>query len=129
MNTSSTAEARPTTGRAAADTTKADPKVEEMRVGLLDGLAGIVRNYTTAHTVAHVHEFIESLATVPTAAKVFGVSPRTVYAWKKKGTLPAVQLGCGCVRFDQMEIHRFLECRKRTARLAAGRRATTNRRK
>lgn len=38
------------------------------------------------------------------AAEHFGVHPRTIYAWIRKGYLPATRLGPKLLRIDQADI-------------------------
>jgi excisionase family DNA binding protein len=60
------------------------------------------------------------LMTVRQVAEMLSVRPSTVYEWARIRYIPSVQLGSGsrkpCVRFDQVEIDRWLEARKKAGR-------------
>jgi excisionase family DNA binding protein len=47
-------------------------------------------------------------------AKILDVPVVTVYAWKRRGVLPFVQLE-RCVRFDLTEIQSWIDARKKPA--------------
>jgi excisionase family DNA binding protein len=60
------------------------------------------------------------LMTVRQVAEMLSIRPSTVYEWARIRYIPSVQLGSGsrkpCVRFDQVEIDRWLEARKKAGR-------------
>jgi len=60
------------------------------------------------------------LLTVRQVAEMLSVKPSTVYEWARIRYIPSIQLGSGsrkpCVRFDQSEIHSWLETRKKAGR-------------
>ncbi|MFZ2872978.1 MAG: helix-turn-helix domain-containing protein [Phycisphaerales bacterium] len=61
-----------------------------------------IRNATGGQTAMH------PLLTYREAAKVLGVTPRTVWTLVQAGTLPAVRFGRS-VRIDQADLRRFIE--------------------
>jgi len=67
-----------------------------------------IKNATGGQTAMH------PLLTYREAAKVLGVTPRTVWTLVQAGTLPAVRFGRS-VRIDPTDLRRFIDRAKREA--------------
>ena len=66
------------------------------------------------HAQGAVQTVIHPLLTYREAAKVLGVTPRTVWTLVQAGTLPAVRFGRS-VRIDPTDLRRFIDRAKREA--------------
>lgn len=65
------------------------------------------RTIPTTH--APMVAIIERLLTKCEAAKLLGVSERTIDNWRAEGRLRAVKLGQGAVRFDPVDLRAFID--------------------
>src|SRR5215831_276860 len=60
---------------------------------------------------ARMHERIDKALTVVDVAREYGVQPKTVYAWIRKGEIRALRLPGGDYRFRREHLDAFDRCR------------------
>ena len=53
-------------------------------------------------------ELRDSLITAKEAAELLGVKPRTVWAWRKEGRFPFVEIAPGQYRFRRSDLKRYV---------------------
>jgi excisionase family DNA binding protein len=47
------------------------------------------------------------------AARLLGVQPRTLRAWRRDGReIPFVRLSCRCIRYRRRDVERFIDARR-----------------